>query len=80
MGVSEVTVGFGGAAGDGQAAMADALALVAARSGLQLYAYNCYQSLIRGGHVWLRVRISQDAVESHGDRLDALVALNAEAL
>jgi 2-oxoglutarate ferredoxin oxidoreductase subunit alpha len=80
MAALETTVGFGGAAGDGQAAMADALALVVARSGLQLYAYNSYQSVIRGGHVWLRLRISQDEVETHGDRLDAVVALDAEGL
>lgn len=80
MGALEATVGIGGAAGDGQAATADALALVAARSGLHLYVYNSYQSVIRGGHVWLRMRISQEEVETHGDRLDVLVALDAEAV
>ena len=80
MSAVEVNVGFGGAAGDGQAAMADALALVVARSGLHLYAYNSYQSVIRGGHVWLRIRISQEEVETHGDRLDAVVALDQEAV
>jgi 2-oxoglutarate ferredoxin oxidoreductase subunit alpha len=76
----EFTVGIGGAAGDGQAATADALALVVARSGLHLYVYNSYQSVIRGGHVWLRMRISEAEVETHGDRLDALIALDAEAV
>jgi 2-oxoglutarate ferredoxin oxidoreductase subunit alpha len=80
MGVLEATVGIGGAAGDGQAATADALALVAARSGLHLYVYNSYQSVIRGGHVWLRMRIAQEQVETHGDRLDALLALDQEAV
>lgn len=80
MGALETTVGFGGAAGDGQAATADALALVAARSGLHLYVYNSYQSVIRGGHVWLRMRIGQEPVETHGDRLDALVALDGDAV
>src|SRR5512138_3229274 len=80
MGTLETTVGIGGAAGDGQAAAADALALVAARSGLHLYVYNSYQSVIRGGHVWLRMRISQEAVETHGDRLDALIALDQDAV
>jgi 2-oxoglutarate ferredoxin oxidoreductase subunit alpha len=79
MGALEATVGIAGAAGDGQAATADALALVAARGGLHLYVYNSYQSVIRGGHVWLRMRISQEAVETHGDRLDALLALNQDS-
>jgi len=80
MGALEATVGIGGAAGDGQAATADALALVAARSGLHLYVYNSYQSVIRGGHVWLRMRISQAEVETHGDGLDAIIALDQEAV
>jgi 2-oxoglutarate ferredoxin oxidoreductase subunit alpha len=80
MGTAEVTVGIGGAAGDGQAATADALALVAARSGLQLYVYNSYQSLIRGGHVWLRMRIAQEGPQTHGDSLHVIMALDQEAI
>ena len=80
MAALEATVGIGGAAGDGQAATADALALVVARTGLNLYVYNSYQSVIRGGHVWLRMRISQEPVETHGDRLDALLALNQDSV
>jgi 2-oxoglutarate ferredoxin oxidoreductase subunit alpha len=53
----EVTVGIGGAAGDGSGATGDNLAKVCSRLGLHVFAYNSYQSLVRGGHVWLRLRI-----------------------
>ncbi len=76
----EVTVGIGGAAGDGLDKSGDTLAKTAGRLGLHVYAYNSYQSIIRGGHIWLRVRIGQDKVYSHGDKLDVCVALNQDTL
>ncbi len=76
----EVTVGIGGAAGDGLDKSGDALAKTASRLGLYVYAYNSYQSIIRGGHIWLRVRIGEQKVYSHGDRLNALIALNQDAI
>ncbi|MBY0357788.1 MAG: 2-oxoacid:acceptor oxidoreductase subunit alpha [Candidatus Obscuribacterales bacterium] len=76
----EVTVGIGGAAGDGLDKSGDTLAKAAGRLGLHVYAYNCYQSIIRGGHIWLKVRIGQDKVYSHGDKLDVLVALNQDTI
>jgi len=58
----EVTVGIGGAAGDGLDKTGDTIAKTCSRLGLHLYAYNSYQSVIRGGHIWLRVRISERKV------------------
>ena len=55
---SDVVVGIGGAAGDGVASAGNTLALSVARQGQAVYAYNAYQSVIRGGHSWLRLRIS----------------------
>ncbi len=78
--MTEVTVGIGGAAGDGLDKTGDTLARTAARLGLHVYAYNSYQSVIRGGHIWLRVRIGQDKVQCHGDHLNALIALNQDAI
>ena len=53
----EITIGIGGAAGDGLDKTGDALAKTASRLGVYIYAYNSYQSVIRGGHIWLRVRL-----------------------
>ncbi len=76
----EVTVGIGGAAGDGLDKTGDTIAKTCGRLGLYLYAYNSYQSVIRGGHIWLRVRISEQKAYSHGDRLNVLIALNQDAI
>jgi len=78
--MTDITMGIGGAAGDGLDKTGDTLARTAARLGLSVYAYNSYQSIIRGGHIWLRVRLGQDKVESHGDHLRALIALNQDSI
>ncbi len=78
--MKEVCVGIAGAAGDGLDKTGDTLAKTCARLGLHIYAYNSYQSIIRGGHIWLRVRIGEEKVRSHGDQLNALIALNQDSL
>lgn len=74
----DVIIGIGGAAGDGLDKTGDTLARTASRLGLHVYAYNSYQSIIRGGHIWLRVRLSEKKVHSHGDHLHALIVLNQD--
>ena len=78
--MKEVTLGIGGAAGDGLDKAGDTFAKTASRLGLYLYAYNSYQSIIRGGHIWLRVRVGEEKVYSHGDHLNLLIALNQDTL
>src|SRR2546428_2336473 len=77
---TEVIIGVGGAAGDGVASAGNTLALSVARQGLGVYAYNSYQSVIRGGHSWLRLRMSARKPLNHGDRVNVLIALNQDAL
>ena len=77
---SDLVVGVGGAAGDGVASAGNTLALSAARQGLGVYAYNSYQSVIRGGHSWLRMRQSGKKPLNHGDQVDAIIALNQDTL
>ena len=76
----DVVVGIGGAAGDGLDKSGDTIAKTCSRLGLYVTAYNSYQSVIRGGHIWLRVRISEKKVTSHGDHLNVLIALNQDAI
>ena len=76
----EITVGIGGAAGDGLDKSGDTLAKTVSRLGLYVCAYNSYQSVIRGGHIWLRVRVSEQKVHSHGDGLNVLIALNQDSI
>ncbi len=76
----DLIVGIGGAAGDGVASAGNTLALSAARQGQAVYAYNAYQSVIRGGHSWLRMRISAKKPLNQGDQVDAVIALNQDTL
>jgi 2-oxoglutarate ferredoxin oxidoreductase subunit alpha len=76
----ERTIGLGGAAGDGLDKSSELLARAMARRGLSVYAYNSYQSVIRGGHIWLTVRAADQKLRGPGDRLDVLVALNQDTI
>ena len=76
----DVIIGIGGAAGDGVASAGNTLAVSVARHGQAVFAYNSYQSVIRGGHSWLRLRISDKKPLNHGDQVDALIALNQDTL
>ena len=76
----DVIIGIGGAAGDGVASAGNTLAVSVARQGQAVFAYNSYQSVIRGGHSWLRLRISGKKPLNHGDQVDAFIALNQDTL
>ena len=61
-------IAIGGAAGQGIATPGDILARIFVRRGLHLNAYNAYQSIIRGGHIFLTLRTSDQPVLSMGDK------------
>ncbi len=76
----DLTIAIGGAAGQGIATPGNVLARIFARRGLHLYSYNAHQSIIRGGHILLLLRIGEQEVLSHGDRMDLLVCLNQDTM
>ncbi|MEO8429251.1 MAG: 2-oxoacid:acceptor oxidoreductase family protein, partial [Verrucomicrobiota bacterium] len=76
----DFAIGIGGEAGQGIATPGDILARIFARRGLNLNAYNAYQSIIRGGHTFLTIRASDGPVRSMGDRLDVLIPLNQDTM
>ncbi|MBI2480913.1 MAG: 2-oxoacid:acceptor oxidoreductase family protein, partial [Planctomycetia bacterium] len=76
----DFALAIGGAAGQGIATPGDILARIFVRRGLQLCSYNAYQSIIRGGHILLTVRVSDHKVHNHGDRLDLLLCLNQDTM
>ena len=51
----DLALAIGGAAGQGIATPGNILARTFVRRGLHLNAYNAYQSIIRGGHIFLTV-------------------------
>jgi 2-oxoglutarate ferredoxin oxidoreductase subunit alpha len=76
----DFALAIGGAAGQGIATPGDTLARIFVRRGLHLDTYNAYQSIIRGGHIFLTVRVSDQKVYSHGDKLDLLLCLNQDTM
>ncbi len=50
------------------------------RRGIHLNAYNAFQSIIRGGHIFLTIRLRDRHPETHGDKLDLLVCLNQDTM
>ncbi len=76
----DFAIGIGGEAGQGIATPGDILARIFARRGLNLNAYNAYQSLTRGGHTFLTIRASDGPVRNMGDKLDILIPLNQDTM
>jgi 2-oxoglutarate ferredoxin oxidoreductase subunit alpha len=73
-------IGIGGAAGQGVATPGDIFAKIFSRRGLNLNAYNAYQSIIRGGHTFLTIRTGPEKVTNMGDRIDLLIPLNQDTM
>jgi 2-oxoglutarate/2-oxoacid ferredoxin oxidoreductase subunit alpha len=76
----DFAVGIGGENGQGIASTGNILALIFARRGLHLNAYNAYQSIIRGGHTFLTIRASDGPVRNMGDKIDVFIPLNQDAM
>src|SRR5580692_1509621 len=80
MAIVDFAVGIGGENGQGIASTGDLLARIFARRGLNLNAYNAYQSIIRGGHTFLTIRTGPEKVTNMGDRIDLLIPLNQDSM
>ena len=80
LGTYDFALAIGGEAGQGIATPGDILARIIVRRGLHLVTYNAYQSIVRGGHIFLTMRISDAEVQNHGDKLDLLMCLNQDTM
>lgn len=80
LGTYDFALAIGGEAGQGIATPGDILARIIVRRGLHLSTYNSYQSIVRGGHIFLTMRISDAEVQNHGDKLDLLICLNQDTM
>ena len=80
LGKFDFALAIGGEAGQGIATPGDILARIFVRRGLSLNTYNAYQSIIRGGHIFLTVRVSDREIHTHGDKLDLLLCLNQDTM
>ena len=76
----DFALAIGGEAGQGIATPGNILTRLFIRRGLYFNAYNAYQSIVRGGHIFLTVRISDAPLYNHGDKLDMLLCLNQDTM
>ena len=70
----------GGEAGQGVQSVGMILAKTMARGGLHIFADQDYESRVRGGHNFFRIRVSDSRVLALSEKLDILVALNNETI
>ncbi len=78
--MSSVCIRIAGANGDGVESSGALLIKVASRNGFHVFGYRGYHSIIRGGHVWYQIRVSDRELHSHGERVDVLIALNQDSI
>jgi 2-oxoglutarate/2-oxoacid ferredoxin oxidoreductase subunit alpha len=69
----------GGEAGQGIQTIGFVLGKTLVRSGLHVFADQDYESRIRGGHNFYRVRASDRPVGAQNEKLDILVAMNSQS-
>src|SRR5437763_14763617 len=75
----DLATAIGGAAGQGIATPGNILARILVRRGLHVNVYDAYQSIIRGGHIFLSLRTSDKPLLTHGDKMDVLIAPNQDS-
>ncbi|MFA4916397.1 MAG: 2-oxoacid:acceptor oxidoreductase subunit alpha [Syntrophales bacterium] len=76
----DVNFMVGGEAGQGVQSVGFLLAKAFARGGYYIFADQDYESRIRGGHNFFRVRVSDSKVDAIAEPLDMLIALNKETI
>lgn len=76
----EISLVIGGEAGDGVRRAGNLIGRVFNRHGLHVFIWDDYQSLIRGGHNFSKIRASRQEVWNHYDQVDLIVALNRETI
>jgi 2-oxoglutarate ferredoxin oxidoreductase subunit alpha len=76
----DLNIVIGGAAGQGVHAITAPLARVLVRQGCRVLFVQDYQSRIRGGHLFNRIRVADQPLVSSREGIDLLVALNQETI
>ena len=76
----ELNIMIGGEAGQGVQSVGFVLAKALVRGGYEIFADQDFESRIRGGHSFSRVRASAIPVAASIEPVDVLVALNAETI
>jgi len=77
---TEYNIMVGGEAGQGVQSVGAVLARLLAKRGFGVFADQDYESRVRGGHNFFRIRIKDEEVLSLAPQLDILIALNKETI
>ncbi len=80
MSTNELTVMIAGEAGQGVESTGRGFVRAIVRGGLHVFGVQDYYSRIRGGHNFYQVRISENALHSHDERVHLLLAMNAAVI
>lgn len=78
--VTEMNVMVGGEAGQGVQTVGFILAKTLARAGLFVFADQDYESRVRGGHNFYRVRAKNGKIQAFSEKLDVLIALDQQSV
>ena len=76
----EFSILIGGKAGDGIRRSGNLIGRVFNRVGFYIFVHDDYSSLIRGGHNFSVIRISEKEVFSYHNRLNVIIALDSETV
>lgn len=67
---------IGGAAGLGVETLATILGKILQRKGFEIFVIQDYMSRVRGGHNFFQIRFGNEAIDSHADEIDGMIALD----
>jgi 2-oxoglutarate ferredoxin oxidoreductase subunit alpha len=76
----DYTIKIGGEAGQGIQTIGDALGRVFARAGFHVFTDQDYESRIRGGHNFYRIRLADRPITAPREEIDIIVALDRESI
>ena len=77
---NEINIIVGGEAGQGVQSVGFLLAKALTRWGYHIFADQDYESRVRGGHNFFRIRASDSPVAAIDEKVDILIALNKESI
>ncbi|MEM3421143.1 MAG: 2-oxoacid:acceptor oxidoreductase subunit alpha [Candidatus Hadarchaeum sp.] len=78
--MTDVSLLVGGQAGDGVMRTAELIGRIFNRMGLYVFVINDYGSLIRGGHNFCKIRISERQLWLHRESIDLIAAVNQDTI
>jgi 2-oxoglutarate ferredoxin oxidoreductase subunit alpha len=78
--VAELAWLLGGVTGEGVDSTGEVFARAAARAGLEVHTFRLFPPIIKGGPTSYEVRMGDRPLHARADRLDCLVALDAETV